>query len=92
MLPVPSPTSSLLSPLPVPSHTNQLESNVMAEVEELQTYAALLLNGLSELLTISSMPSGDEMGKDKARARFQAKIIMSVEYCMFAGRGIRLAV
>ena len=56
------------------------------------TYAALLLNGLSELLTISSMPSGDEMGNDKARARFQAKMIMSVEYCIFAGRGIRRAV
>lgn len=91
MLPVPSPTSLLLPPLPVPSHTSQLESNVIAEVEELRTYAALLLNGLSELLTASSMPFGDEMGKDKVRARFEAKMLMSVECCMFAGGRIRLA-
>ena len=91
MFPVPSPTSLLLSPLLVPGHASQLEPNVRAEVEELQTYAALLLNGLSELLTASSMPFGDEMGKDKVRARFQAKMLMSVEYCMFTGGGIRLA-
>lgn len=89
MLPVPPPTSLLSSPLSAPDHSSQLESKAVAEVREIRFHAALLLNGLSELLTTSSMPSGDEMGNDKARARFEAKIIMGVEYYMFAGGGKR---